>query len=120
MLYGLVRGMLLPSSREPSHVTVWKCGTELRHCNYAVDHLAVDEESPADVDEDLAVDEESPADVDEDLAVDEESPADVDEESPADVDEPDGSAYAMPGVVAMATPTPRVTANAPTRPMCLA
>src|SRR6185312_15867016 len=40
MLYGLVRGMLPPSSREPSHVTVWKCGTKLRHCNYAVDHLA--------------------------------------------------------------------------------
>ena len=39
MLYGLVRGMLPPSSREPSHVTVWKCGTKLRHCNYAVDHL---------------------------------------------------------------------------------
>ena len=28
MLYGLVRGMLLPSSRKPSHVTVWKCGTK--------------------------------------------------------------------------------------------
>ena len=45
----------------------------------------------------------------------EESLADVDEESPAA-----GSAYAMPGVDAMATPTPSVTANAPTRPMCLA
>ena len=64
------------------------------------------------VDRGLAVDEGSPVDVDDDLA--------VDEESPVDVDEPDGSAYAMPGVVAMATPTPRVTANAPTRPMCLA
>ena len=88
--------------------------------------LAVDEESPVDVDDDLAVDEESPVDVDDDLAVDEESPVDadddlaVDEESPVDADEPDRSAYAMPGVVAMATPTPRVTANAPTRPMCLA
>jgi hypothetical protein len=54
----------------------------------------------------------------EDVPVDEDV-AD-DEESPVDVDETDGSAYAMPGVVAMATPTPRVTANAPTRPMCLA
>ena len=45
----------------------------------------------------------------------EESLADVDEESPAA-----GSAYATPGVDAMATPTPSVTANAPTRPMCLA
>ena len=49
--------------------------------------------------------------VDEDVVVDEESPAG---------DEPDGSAYAIPGVFAMATPTPRVTASAPTRPMCLA
>jgi hypothetical protein len=45
----------------------------------------------------------------------------VDEESSDDVDVPaDGSANAMPGVHAMATPTPSVTANAPTRPMCLA
>jgi hypothetical protein len=35
-------------------------------------------------------------------------------------DEPDGSAKATPGVVAMATPTPSVTANAPTRPTCFA
>jgi hypothetical protein len=44
----------------------------------------------------------------------------VDEESLVDDDELDGSAYATPGVVAMAAPTPRVTANAPTRPMYLA
>jgi len=61
------------------------------------------------VDEDLLVDDDVL--VDEDVVVDEESPAG---------DEPDGSAYAIPGVVAMATPTPRVTASAPTRPMCLA
>ena len=61
------------------------------------------------VEEDLPVDEGVP--VDEDVVVDEESPVG---------DEPDVSAYAVPGVVAMATPTPRVTASAPTRPMCLA
>ena len=44
----------------------------------------------------------------------------VDEESVAEDDEPDGWAYAIPGVFAMATPTPRVTASAPTRPMYLA
>jgi hypothetical protein len=44
----------------------------------------------------------------------------VDEESLVDDDGPDGSAYAMPGVLAMATPTPRVTASAPTRPTYLA
>jgi hypothetical protein len=49
-----------------------------------------------------------------------ESPADAGEESLGDGDESDSSAYAMPGEVAMATPTPSVTANAPTRPMCLA
>ena len=43
----------------------------------------------------------------------------IDGESPVG-DVPDESAYAVPGVVAMATPTPRVTARAPTRPMCLA
>jgi hypothetical protein len=61
------------------------------------------------VDEDFLVDDDFF--VDEDVVVDEESPAG---------DEPDGSAYAVPGAVAMATPTPRVTASAPTRPMCLA
>ena len=30
------------------------------------------------------------------------------------------SAYAIPGALAMAAPTPRVTASAPTRPICLA
>src|SRR3954471_1956341 len=76
----------------------------------------VEADPDADVDEDLLDDEEWPVD-DEDAA--EDSPADdvpvADDEPP--VDDPDGSAYAMPGVVAMATPTPRVTANAPTRPM---
>jgi hypothetical protein len=74
---------------------------------------------PAEVavfDEGVAVDEDVL--VDEDLLVDEESPV-VDEESLVDDAEPDGSAYAMAGVLAMATPTPRVTANAPTRPMYL-
>lgn len=28
MLNGLVRGVLLPSLREPCHVTMWNCGTE--------------------------------------------------------------------------------------------
>ncbi len=55
--------------------------------------------------------------VDGDFFVDEE--VSVDEE-PAPADEPDGLAYAIPGVLAMAAPTPNVTANAPTRPMCLA
>lgn len=67
------------------------------------------------VDDDDDCDEDAADDDDDEEVVDEEV---VDEESP--VDEPDGSAYAMAGVVAMATPTPRVTANAPTRPMCLA
>ena len=49
--------------------------------------------------------------VDEDVAVDEESPV---------ADGSDGPAYAIPGVFAMAAPTPSVTASAPTRPMCLA
>jgi hypothetical protein len=43
----------------------------------------------------------------------------VDEELLVDDDESDGSAYAMAGVLAMANPTPRVTASAPTRPMYL-
>jgi hypothetical protein len=43
-----------------------------------------------------------------------------DDESLVDDAELDGSAYATPGVLAMAAPTPRVTANAPTRPMYLA
>ena len=72
---------------------------------------AVSRRPPAPVDDffEFGDDEE----VDDDA--EEESLADVDEESPAA-----GSAYAMPGVDAMATPTPSVTANAPTRPMCLA
>jgi len=41
-------------------------------------------------------------------------------ESVVDDVEPEGSAYAMPGVLATANPTPRVTASAPTRPMYLA
>lgn len=85
--------------------------------------LAVDLDLFADGDEGLAVDLDLFADDDGDLAVEEDLVADVDEdvdeEPPADVDGPDGSANAMPGV-AMATPTPRVTANAPTRPICLA
>ncbi len=79
----------------------------------------VEADPDADVEADLLDDEESPVD---DEGADDDWPVDdvplVDEEPP--VDDPDGSAYAMPGVVAMATPTPRVTANAPTRPMCLA
>ena len=63
--------------------------------------------------------------VDEDVVVDEDALVDeedllVDEESLVDDDESDGSAYAMGGVLAMAKPTPRATANAPTRPMYLA
>jgi hypothetical protein len=62
--------------------------------------------------------------VDEDVLLDDEvfvaEDVLVDDEPPVEDDEPDGSAYAIPGVVAMATPTPRVTASAPTRPMCLA
>jgi hypothetical protein len=49
--------------------------------------------------------------VDEDVAVGEESPV---------ADGSDGPAYAIPGLFAMAAPTPSVTASAPTRPMCLA
>jgi hypothetical protein len=49
----------------------------------------------------------------------------VDEDSVSDEVSPLGeapgeSAYAIPGVLAMAAPTPRVTASAPTRPICLA
>ncbi|BBY31486.1 hypothetical protein GCM10023114_34620 [Mycolicibacterium sediminis] len=44
--------------------------------------------------------------------------APVGDEAPGDDGSPEGSAEATP--VAMATPTPRVTASAPTRPMCLA
>jgi hypothetical protein len=57
--------------------------------------------------------------VDEDLLVVEEDLL-VDEESLVDDDGSDGSAYAMAGVLAMANPTPRVTASAPTRPTYLA
>jgi hypothetical protein len=58
---------------------------------------------------------EAPADEPEEVP-DADEPADEsdDDESPA------GSAYAMPGVEATATPTPDATANAPTRPTCLA
>jgi len=53
--------------------------------------------------------------------VDESDEDEDEDESSDDADEPpDGTAYARPGVVATATPTPSVTANAPTRPMCLA
>jgi hypothetical protein len=46
---------------------------------------------------------------------------DDDDDSPDDVDPPsDGSANAMPGMDAIAAPTPNVTANAPTRPTYLA
>ena len=44
----------------------------------------------------------------------------------SDLEEPDeepvesGSAHATPGVFATATPIPRATANATTRPMCFA
>src|SRR5689334_4221656 len=52
----------------------------------------------------------------EDASVDEAVSVDDDEEP-----ESDGCAYAIPGaVVAAAAPTPRATANAPMRPMCLA
>ena len=49
----------------------------------------------------------------------------VDEDSVSDEvsplgEAPGGPAYAIPGVFAMAAPMPRVTASAPTRPMCLA
>lgn len=65
--------------------------------------------------EDVDADDE---DADDDDDVDDD---DVDEDSPDDVDAlPAGSAYEIPGVDAMATPTPSVTANAPTRPMHLA
>lgn len=44
-----------------------------------------------------------------------------DEDSSDDVAPPsDGSPYAMPGMHAIAAPTPNVTANAPTRPTYLA
>jgi hypothetical protein len=46
---------------------------------------------------------------------------DEDDDSSDDVAPPsDGSAYAMPGMHAIAAPTPKVTANAPTRPTYLA
>ena len=53
--------------------------------------------------------------------------ADGDDESADELDEADepdelesGSAHATPGVVATATPTPKATANPPTRPMYMA
>jgi len=63
------------------------------------------EEEPEDVE---------PADVepcDEELLEELEEPL----EDPVD-EEPRGSASAIPGLLAIATPTPSVTANAPTRP----
>jgi hypothetical protein len=48
-------------------------------------------------------------------------PADaVEDESVEDESEPIGSAHAIPGVVAIAIPTPKATANPPTRPMYFA
>jgi hypothetical protein len=73
---------------------------------------AVPDDALPVVEEDLPVVEEDLPVVEEDLLVDEESLVD-------DI-ELDGSAYATPGALAMAAPTPRVTANAPTRPMYLA
>jgi hypothetical protein len=78
-------------------------------------------EDVEDVEDDAVDEEDLGDDVEEEPPVAEE---DVDDDSPVDEEPPvaerDGSAYAIPGVVTMATPTPRVTANAPTRPMCLA
>jgi hypothetical protein len=75
-----------------------------------VDEDEVDEDT---VDGDFALD----GDVfDGDFVVDEEGVV-VDEESPVDGDsesESAGRAYAMPGVVATAAPTPSATASAPT------
>jgi hypothetical protein len=50
------------------------------------------------------------------------APAAADDPSVDEDAEPesDGSANAMPGVLATAIPTPRATANAPTRPMYVA
>jgi hypothetical protein len=85
-----------------------------------VEAVFVDEEVPVFVVEEVPVFvvEEVPVDA-EGLFVDEESLVD-DEESLVDDEESDGSADATGGVLAMAKPTPRATASAPTRPMYLA
>jgi hypothetical protein len=74
----------------------------------------VDEDFDEDLDEDVVLSVESLFELDKDFDED----VIVEAESLVDVDELDGSAYAMPDAVAM--PTPRATANAPTRPICLA
>jgi hypothetical protein len=80
--------------------------------------LVVGDDDPDDADAVVEFDEEpedvEPADVepcDEELVEELEEPL-VD---PVD-EEPRGSASATPGLLAIATPTPSVTANAPTRP----
>jgi hypothetical protein len=77
-----------------------------------------DEES-ADTEPDPTSDDDESDDV---WDVDVDSEEDADEESAAELDEleSDGSANATPGVVATATPTPKATANPPTRPIYLA
>ena len=60
-----------------------------------------------------------PEDVPPDVPDDEVPEAAPDDEE-SDDESPAGSAFAMPGVEATATPTPSATANAPTRPTCLA
>jgi hypothetical protein len=66
--------------------------------------------SPDDVDDALS----SPADADERSFEDDESDDELDESESA------GPAHATPGMVATATPTPKATANPPTRPTYLA
>jgi hypothetical protein len=78
-----------------------------------------DESVSSDPSADVASSPAEPLVVDDDVLVDEEDFL-VDEESLVDDDESDGVAYAMAGVLAMANPTPRVTASAPTRPTYLA
>jgi hypothetical protein len=82
--------------------------------------------SPSDVDDETSAvlpagfdesDADPPGEVPDEVPEDEESD---DEESDGDDESPVGSAYAIPGVEATAAPTPSATANAPTRPTCLA
>ena len=90
-----------------------------------VDDESADESCGSVEDSADDVDVESPVEPDVDDSDDEPEVDDSDDEPEVDdsddeLDVESGSAHATPGVVATATPTPKATANPPTRPMYVA
>jgi len=80
------------------------------------------EAASAPIDDPAPVDSAPPDDAEADDPVPDDGAPPAEESPAADDDEPEsaGWAKAIPGVLATAAPTPNATANAPTRPICLA